>query len=96
MVDMPRRALVLLALALGCAPHARAQTTAFARLSARLSEPGGYFDTHNLVSNETSYQHVMGALRQFQILRSWLSRGMTLPSSVPGHFSTQLLQSVPR
>ena len=38
------------------------QTTEFARLVARLSEPGGYFDSDNLISNETSYLHVSGAL----------------------------------
>jgi hypothetical protein len=43
-------------------PVAQAQTTAFARLVARLSEPGGYFDSDNLVSNETSYLHVLPAL----------------------------------
>ncbi len=36
----------------------------FARLSASLSEPGGYFDSDNLVSNETSYLHVLGAIRR--------------------------------
>src|SRR5690606_29908400 len=30
----------------------------FARLIAELSEPGGYFDTDNLISNEASYLHV--------------------------------------
>ena len=35
----------------------------FAALSARLSEPGGYFDSDNLISNETSYLHVLGKLR---------------------------------
>lgn len=39
-------------------------TTDFARLIERLSEPGGYFDTDNLISNESSFQHVMGALRK--------------------------------
>jgi hypothetical protein len=34
----------------------------FAELSARLSEPGGYFPSDNLVSNETSYLHVLGKL----------------------------------
>ncbi len=62
-----RVSAVLLAFALAFAPAAAAQTTDFARLSARLSEPGGTFDTDNLVSNETSYLHVMGALRQFRI-----------------------------
>lgn len=47
------------------APARRAapvQATAFARLVERLSEPGGYFDSDNLVSNETSYLHVLPAL----------------------------------
>jgi hypothetical protein len=39
----------------------------FARLITRLSEPGGYFDTDNLISNESSYLHVMGRLRQLQL-----------------------------
>ena len=38
------------------------QTTPFAGLVARLSEPGGFFDSDNLVSNETSYLHVLPAL----------------------------------
>ena len=36
----------------------------FAGLVASLSEPGGYFDTDNLISNERSYLHVIPALRQ--------------------------------
>ena len=40
---------------------------AFAALSARLSEPGGYFDSDNLISNETSYLHVIGKLRELGI-----------------------------
>lgn len=45
------------------APRAtQVQATAFARLVERLSEPGGYFDSDNLVSNETSYLHVLPAL----------------------------------
>jgi hypothetical protein len=42
---------------------AGAQGPEFGRLVARLSEPGGYFDSDNLVSNETSYLHVIPALR---------------------------------
>jgi hypothetical protein len=38
------------------------QGTGFSRLVERLSEPGGYFDSDNLVSNETSYLHVLPAL----------------------------------
>lgn len=34
----------------------------FAGLVERLSEPGGYFDTDNLISNESGYLKVMGAL----------------------------------
>jgi hypothetical protein len=49
-------------LALAAAPAA-AQGTEFARVVNRLSEPGGYFDSDNLVSNETSYLHVLPALR---------------------------------
>jgi hypothetical protein len=40
---------------------------AFAALSARLSEPGGYFDSDNLISNETSYLHVLGKLREIGV-----------------------------
>ena len=32
------------------------------RLVTGLSEPGGYFDTDNLISNETSYLHVLGPM----------------------------------
>src|ERR1043166_6592358 len=39
----------------------------FAALIARLSEPGGYFDSDNLVSNETSYLHVIPALRALEV-----------------------------
>lgn len=43
---------------------APAADSAFARLVERLSEPGSYFDTDNLISNEASYLHVLGALRE--------------------------------
>ena len=39
----------------------------FARLSKSLSEPGGYFDTDNLISNEASYLHVLGRLRKMGV-----------------------------
>jgi hypothetical protein len=39
----------------------------FARLSEHLSEAGGYFDTDNLISNEASYLHVLGALRKLGV-----------------------------
>src|SRR5581483_5439762 len=48
--------------------EAKAEATSeFARLVEKLSEPGGYFDTDNLISNETSYLHVMGKLRQLKV-----------------------------
>jgi len=43
---------------------ATASPAAFAALSERLSEPNGEFDTDNLISNESSYLHVMPALEQ--------------------------------
>lgn len=59
------------AAALACGPQGtpaqapRALTdSAFAALSARLSEPGGYFDTDNLISNEDSYLHAVSLLRK--------------------------------
>ncbi|MDX2042042.1 MAG: hypothetical protein SF097_12375 [Acidobacteriota bacterium] len=39
----------------------------FAALSQKLSESNGYFDTDNLISNETSYLHVMGKMRQMKV-----------------------------
>ncbi|HYD52102.1 MAG TPA: hypothetical protein VEA99_05725, partial [Gemmatimonadaceae bacterium] len=44
-------------------PVEAAPDSAFASLVARLSEPGGFFDSDNLVSNERSYLHVLGRLR---------------------------------
>ena len=41
--------------------------SAFAALSARISEPGGYFDSDNLISNEASYLHVLGAMRRLGV-----------------------------
>lgn len=43
------------------APQAKAQS--FGATIAALSEPGGYFDTDNLISNERSYLHVVPELR---------------------------------
>ena len=37
--------------------------TTFAGTVARLSEPPGYFDSDNLISNETSYLHAVTHLR---------------------------------
>jgi hypothetical protein len=41
--------------------------SAFAKLVERLSEPGGYFDSDNLISNETSYLHVLDGMRRLKV-----------------------------
>ena len=45
------------------APATPATRQSFAGLIASLSEPSGYFDTDNLISNERSYLHVVPMLR---------------------------------
>ena len=58
-------ALLLPATACGQRPaEGRAVDTSFSALVARLSEPGGYFDTDNLLSNERSYLHALRAMRR--------------------------------
>ncbi len=42
-------------------------TTEFAQLVERVSEANGYFDTDNLISNESSYLHVMGKMRKMNV-----------------------------
>ncbi len=44
-----------------------ATDSAFAGLVQDLSEPGGYFDTDNLISNETSYLHVVDKMREMGV-----------------------------
>ena len=44
-----------------------APDTSFSRLVARLSEPGGFFDSDNLISNETSYLHVLQAMHRLGV-----------------------------
>jgi hypothetical protein len=70
---MPRRSASILAMtcilvAAGWAvrPQSPPPPTrpSFARLIGELSEPGGYFDTDNLISNEKSYLHVIPQLEQ--------------------------------
>ena len=39
----------------------------FAQIIERVSEANGYFDTDNLISNESSYLHVMGKLRKLNV-----------------------------
>jgi hypothetical protein len=69
------RSAVLVTLALGFGFAARLLSpgvvtqapTGFAADIAALSEPGGYFDTDNLISNEASYLDVVPALSQHQV-----------------------------
>jgi hypothetical protein len=57
-----------------CATNGAAQAprslsdSAFAALSLRLSEPSGFFDTDNLISNEDSYLHPVTTLRRLGIV----------------------------
>lgn len=39
----------------------------FSQLNARLSERAGYFGSDNLVSNELSYQHVLGRMEEMKL-----------------------------
>src|SRR4029078_4879042 len=57
--------LLTLALAGASVTAPRAQTASpFATQIAALSEPAGYFDTDNLISNERSYLQVLPELRR--------------------------------
>ena len=47
---------------------------AFAARIERLSEPSGYFDTDNLISNESSYLHVIPALEERRVIGGTFSR----------------------
>lgn len=39
----------------------------FAQIVEKFSEPNGYFDSDNLISNEASYLHVMGKVRRMKV-----------------------------
>jgi hypothetical protein len=63
-----RRALeFLLFLSVALPAPGAAQESTFGRQVARFSENGGFFDSDNLVSNETSYLHVLGAFEAYGI-----------------------------
>ncbi len=53
--------LLILQIAVG-RPSTR-DSIPFGRLVGQLSESGGYFDTDNLISNESSYLHVIGSIK---------------------------------
>ncbi len=54
--------LFLLQVATGLVGGSR-DSIPFGRLVGQLSESGGYFDTDNLISNESSYLHVIGSIK---------------------------------
>jgi hypothetical protein len=49
------------------APPAVAPESTYGRLFLELSEPAGYFPSENVVSNETSYLHVLDAMRRIGV-----------------------------
>jgi hypothetical protein len=51
----------------GVAQSTQARDTAFAATVNRLSEPAGYFNSDNLISNETSYLHVVSKMREIGV-----------------------------
>ena len=68
--SLPNALLVFAAACASARPAGEALPPAdsgFAELSQRLSEPGGYFPSDNLVSNETSYLHVLGRMRELGV-----------------------------
>ncbi len=67
------RLIVVAIAALVAVPRAPAQVpaslsdSAFGALSSQLSEPSGFFDTDNLVSNEDSYLHAITTLQKLSV-----------------------------
>lgn len=55
-------------LLIGCAPKTSVpRQRGLAQLSAQLSEPGGYFPSDNLISNEEGYQMVLNKLDELNV-----------------------------
>ena len=68
----------------------------FADVVAALSEPGGYFDTDNLISNEASYLHVMGGLRELGLSGgAYLGVGPDQNFSYIAHVRPRILLPLP-
>lgn len=68
-IGMPRRPLALCLLSLSLSLFAFPQSasrTEFVRMVTEFSEPDGYFDTDNLISNETTYLDAAAALREME------------------------------
>ncbi|HEX4683965.1 MAG TPA: hypothetical protein VH277_14700 [Gemmatimonadaceae bacterium] len=61
-----RAVFLACAIAFGAVPAAAQQTrdSSFAGLVARLSEPNGYFDSDNIITNEASYLQISSQLRK--------------------------------
>ena len=54
-------------LAAAAVPNAASPESTYGRTFLRLSEPAGYFPSENVVSNETSYLHVLDAMRRMGV-----------------------------
>ena len=48
-------------------PSAASPESTYGRTFLKLSEPAGYFPSENVVSNETSYLHVLDAMRRLGV-----------------------------
>lgn len=65
--EAQRTATAPAAAATGATTAAEDSLRDFGATVARLSEPGGYFDTDNLISNESSYLHVVSAMERYGV-----------------------------
>ena len=87
---MRRLATYLCALVLFCLPARSLDRAEFATLVASLSEPEGYFDTDNLISNESTFLTVAGRLRALPRGGVYLGVGPDQNYSYIAHLRPQL------
>jgi hypothetical protein len=87
---MRRLATLLSILALFCLPARTLNRAEFATLIAQLSEPEGYFDTDNLISNESTFLTVAGHLRALPRGGVYLGVGPDQNYSYIAHLRPQL------
>lgn len=87
---MRRLATLLSVLALLCLPARSLDRAEFASLVASLSEPEGYFDTDNLISNESTFLTVAGRLRTLPRGGVYLGVGPDQNYSYIAHLRPQL------
>jgi hypothetical protein len=87
---MRRLATYLCALVFFCLPARSLDRAEFATLVASLSEPEGYFDTDNLISNESTFLTVAGRLRALPRGGVYLGVGPDQNYSYIAHLRPQL------